>query len=206
MRIKGSNSEIKKEEHPEWYYHIPDMRTLILGTFPPYKDKRDFEFYYPNNQNRFWNVLAKIENCTLKAHEGQDAVEERKKLMKELKVGVQNIGKIINRKGESSLDIDIEILEFQDLLDIINKSEKLEAILLAGYSGKNSTYQSFIRYLKINDIKHNAPKKPIAGCEFSIQCKRPIRCIVGNSTSRSAVRAGVSFEMLIEQFKKAIRQ
>lgn len=70
------------------------MRTLILGTFPPHESKRHFEFYYPNNQNRFWKVLAKLGSVTLTENHGLPAVEQRKMLMTQLRVGVQNIGKV----------------------------------------------------------------------------------------------------------------
>jgi hypothetical protein len=41
-----------------------------------------------------------------------------------------------------------------------------------------------------------------AGCEFTAQFKRPITCIIGNSTSRAARK--VSFDRLLEQFRSAI--
>ncbi|MFY9680729.1 MAG: hypothetical protein WA416_09740 [Candidatus Sulfotelmatobacter sp.] len=195
----------KTEEcHPDWYYPVQGMRTLILGTFPPRKKMRKYEFYYPNNQNRFGKVMAKIANTKLLTAEGTQAVEERKKLMTQLKVGVQNMGKAIVRDGESSLDKHIEITEFQDILGIINENDSLQAILLTGYSGMTSTYGEFVKYLAQQGIRHSPlPAKVSAGYEFTAHFKRPITCIIGNSTSRAAGR--VSCERLLEQFKSAIR-
>ena len=138
----------KKEYHPDWYYPVQGMRALILGTFPPHNAKWDYEFYYPNSQNRFWDVMAKIANTKLSLNEGPQAVEERKRLMTQLKVGVQNIGKIIERDGVSSADNDIVITDFQNILGIINENDSLQAILLTGYSGKTNTYDSFVRILR----------------------------------------------------------
>jgi len=53
------------ETHPNWCYDIPQMKTLILGSFPPHESKRKYGFYYPNTQNRFWKILAKIANMPL---------------------------------------------------------------------------------------------------------------------------------------------
>ncbi|MGO9934276.1 MAG: hypothetical protein ACLPV8_21015 [Steroidobacteraceae bacterium] len=53
--------------------------------------------------------MAEIAKTELLQTEGTEAVEERKRLMKQLKVGVQNMGKTILRDGESSLDKHIEI-------------------------------------------------------------------------------------------------
>ena len=178
------------------------MRALILGTFPPHIKKRDYEFYYPNSQNRFWTIMAEIANSKLVQNKGPQAVEERKRLMTQLKVGVQNIGKVIERDGVSSADNDIVIKEFQDILGIVNENDSLQVILLTGYSGKTNTYNAFVEYLKKNQVPHVAPEEIRAGSEFTAQFKKPITCIVGNSTSRAARR--VSFGRLLEQFKNAI--
>jgi G:T/U-mismatch repair DNA glycosylase len=181
------------------------MRALILGTFPPYFKKRKYEFYYPNNQNRFWKVMADIAKAELFQTEGPRAVEERKRLMTQLKVGVQNMGKTILRDGESSADKDIEIIEFQDILGIINESDSVQTILLTGYSDKASTYRSFVKYLAEKGIGHShLPEKIRAGYEFTAQFKKPITCIIGNSTSMAAARGGVSRGDLLEQFRSAI--
>jgi G:T/U-mismatch repair DNA glycosylase len=193
----------RREDHPDWYYPVAGMRALILGTFPPYFKKRKYEFYYPNSQNRFWKVMAEIANTRLSQNRGPQAVEERKRLMTQLKVGVQNMGKTILRDGESSGDKDIEIIEFQDILGIINENDSLQTILLTGYSEKTSTYCSFVKYLAEKGIQHSPlPEKVRAGYEFTARFKRPITCITGNSTS---TRAGsVSYESLLKQFKSAI--
>jgi G:T/U-mismatch repair DNA glycosylase len=189
-----------KECHPDWYYPVQGMRTLILGTFPPIK--HDYEFYYPNSQNRFWKVMAEIAKTKLSQNKGPAAVEERKKLMTQLKVGVQNMGKTILRDGESSLDKHIEITEFQDILGIINENDSLQTILLTGYSAKTSTYRSFVKYLTENEVPHSKPEKVGADSKFTAQFKRPITCIIGNSTSTAA--GTVSFERLVKQFRSAI--
>ena len=191
-----------KESHPDWYYPVQGMRALILGTFPPHNAKRHYEFYYPNSQNRFWDVMAEIANTKLFQNRGPQAVAERKRLMTQLKVGLQNIGKIIERHGVSSADNDIVITEFQDILGIINENDSLQAILLTGYSGKTSTYGEFVKYLTKNQVQHSQPEKVRGGSEFTAQFNRPITCIIGNSTSRAA--RGVRFECLLEQFKRAI--
>jgi G:T/U-mismatch repair DNA glycosylase len=192
-----------EEPHPDWYYPVQGMRALILGTFPPHVRKRDYEFYYPNNQNRFWKVMAKIANTQRSQDEGPQAVEERKMLMTQLKVEVQNVGKTILRHGVSSADNDIEIIESQDVMGIINENDTLQAILLTGYSGKTSTYGEFVKYPTKNQIQHNQPEKVRAGYEFTVQFKKPVTCIIGNSTSMAAARS-VSCEDLLKQFKSAI--
>jgi predicted RNA-binding protein YlqC (UPF0109 family) len=148
---------------------------------------------------------AKIASTELLQTEGTEAVEERKRLMTQLKVGVQNMGKTILRDGKSSADSRIEITESQDILGIINENDALQTILLTGYSGKTSTYGEFVKYLTKNQVQHSQPEEVRADYEFTAQFKRPIRCIIGNSTSTAAARAGVSFWDILKQFKTAIR-
>ncbi len=54
------NDEIKIEKHP-WTPYIPkNSRILILGTFPPKREKWSMEFYYPNKINDFWRIMGII--------------------------------------------------------------------------------------------------------------------------------------------------
>jgi len=148
--------------------------------------------------------MAELANTELSQNKGLQAVEERKRLMTQLKVGIQNIGKTILRDGESSADKDIEITEFQDIRGIINENDSLQVILLTGYSDKASTYRSFVKYLAEKEIQHSPlPEKVKADSRFTAQFKRPITGIIGNSTSMAAAR-GVSFGRLLEQFRSAI--
>jgi G:T/U-mismatch repair DNA glycosylase len=205
MECFNLRKEWSLEEHPDWYYEVPDMHTLILGNYPPHEKRRHYNFFYPNSQNRFWDILAEIAGVEISERRGPPAVLERQKIMKKLNVGVQNIAKKILRKGLSASDEDIQIQEFRDLLKLINRSKKLRVIHIAGYSSKHSTYKGFVRYLEEAGLieKGSLPKNPTAGFSFEIQCKRPIRCFVGNSTSGRAV---IPPKELVKQFKKSINQ
>lgn len=198
---------VSVEHHPEWYHAVPHMKTLILGSFPPHPDRWTYPFYYPNAQNRFWRILAHIAgepHHPLKHFaDREQAVRERKALMETLNVGVQNMGLSIRRlKGKSSLDTDIEIVEFQDILGIIRRHPELEYILLPGYSAKSSTYQSFRTYLSKHGIPTpNMPQKPQKGAFMLHMEGRDITCAVVNSTSTAA---RISEEDVRMQFEKYI--
>lgn len=179
------------------------MRTLILGSFPPHPARWDYEFYYPNSQNRFWKVLAEIAGRPLQNKKGPPAVAERRILLDQLHIGLQNTGKVIARKGKSSLDKEILIEEFHDLRGLIDESPQLKNILITGFSGPSSAYHSFIRYLNDHKVRiQELPERPQPGLSFGIQCKRQLRCHIANSTSPAARQ--VKFDDLVAQFQKAI--
>jgi G:T/U-mismatch repair DNA glycosylase len=196
---------ISHEIHPDWYYDIPVMKTLILGSYPPHEDKRDYCFYYPNTKNRFWKILSQISGCPLNIYPrfAKEAVEERHVIMKKLCAGVQNMGLEINRKGKSARDTDIEITKFQDIIHIIKKHKELKRILLPGYSATNSTFHSFIRYLHENRIPVPHIGKPRAvETVFKISInERILECHVLNSTSTAA---RIKFDNVLNQFKNSL--
>lgn len=191
-----------KEKHPDWFYDTPNMKTLIIGSFPPYKTKRNYDFYYPNKQNRFWKILASIALHELKYFEGKEAVNERQGILRKLKVGLQDMGKIIRRKNKSSLDSDIIIEEYFDIIELLKTHPKVQTILISGFSAKNSPYGAFKRYYeeKSGEV---LPNKVKALDEFFITTPRKIRCMIVNSTSPLVFK--VTLESMVEQFSKYIK-
>lgn len=197
-----------KETHPDWYYDIEEMRYLILGNFPPHPLKHHFPFYYPNVQNRFWKILSVLAELPLnwtirKQINDTEAVQERQAIMKKLKVGVQNLGYEIERKGESALDTNIRIIKFQNILSIIKNHPELNRILLPGYSAFHSTARSFVRYVQENKLgictkDHIRPE----GKFYITYNGRSIECIVLNSTSTAS---RIKFEFLLNQFRKYLQ-
>jgi G:T/U-mismatch repair DNA glycosylase len=197
------NEEYNIEVHPDWDHDIPEMKTLILGNFPPHKKRWDYEFFYPNKQNNFWKVLAVINGKPLKEMSGLPAIEERKNIMKNIKTGVMNIARRIKRKGHSARDTDIEIIEYNDVLNVIHKHPELETIIIAGYSAKNSTAIKFIEYLNSQNIEYEPPVKIKAGEKFIISIgRKKIKCVIVNSTSTAFP---IKLDDLVSQFKPYIK-
>ena len=194
--------KINTEKHPNWYYDIPKMKVLILGSFPPHEKRWSYDFYYPNNGNPFWEALAGAHGKKLKHYRCDAAVKERRQLMIDINVGVENLGQIIERKGESAADNDIKIIKFRDILGILHRHHEIERILLPGFSGSSSTYQAFTRYLTQEGIPVKRPEKAEVGAKLKFTyADRVWHCILLNSTSP---RNGLDLDKRITQFKKYI--
>ena len=118
-------------------------------------------------------------------------------------MGIHNIGKVIRREGESSLDSKISIEEYHDILGLIDDHPDLKTIVLTGFSAKAGAAPAFNDYLKKMGVAAEVPKKFQVGSEFSFMKGRAIRCIVVNSTSRAAFQ--LTFEMLEQQFGRVLR-
>lgn len=194
------------ETHPNWFYDFTPMKTLVLGSFPPHQSKHSFPFYYPNKQNRFWKVMSVISRIELVASlsDAHKAMEERKAIMRKLNLGIHDIALKIKRKNNSSLDSNIEIVEFQDIISIINNHPELEQILLLGFSAKNIAAQNFIKYTENQKLLTKYPVDFKMGSEnvfFIYNQNRQIKCVILNSTS-SASR--ITLNELVSQFSKYI--
>ncbi len=195
----------ESETHPSWYRDLPNLRTLILGSFPPHTSKRIYPFFYPNGRNRFWKILADIAGMPLEwtKIDPAKAVEERYAIMKKLETGVQNIGYEIERKGTSALDTDIRITQYHDILSIIKAHPELSRILLPGYSAAHSTTRSFLKYIKDIGIRSSEIPPIKAEASFKIYVDdREIECVILNSTSTAAK---IRYEVLLEQFKRNLK-
>lgn len=46
------------EEHPLSPFLPPNARVLMLGSFPPKREKWAMHFYYPNFQNDMWRIMG----------------------------------------------------------------------------------------------------------------------------------------------------
>ena len=176
------------------------MNTLILGSYPPHPKRYSYQFYYPHTRNNFWKIIAHIAEKELECMEGEEAVIERKELMRKLNIGVENLGKEIQREGESALDTNIKINSFNDILGIIKSHSELQQILLPGFHAKSSTTQSFIRYLEENKVSFTKPLllKPEQTFTLTIN-KRNIKCVILNSTSPAFKR---NYLYLVPMFSK----
>lgn len=201
--MNNSNKSSNIESHPDWYYNIPIMKILILGSYPPHPKRYSYPFYYPHKRNHFWKILADIAKTPLVYFEGEQAVLERKSIMIKLKVGVENMGRIIEREGESALDTKINIIGYNDILKIIVHHKELARILLPGFHAPNSTAKSFINYLIKENIKHTKPDlfKPEQMFTLFLN-NREIECVILNSTSPAFKR---KHDGLVPQFSKYIK-
>jgi G:T/U-mismatch repair DNA glycosylase len=194
---------MQEEIHP-WNWYIPTgSETVVIGTFPPTQRNWSFDFFYPNKNNNFWKLIARIVGHPLHYISGEEAVNERKELLKHLKLGVSDMGQIIRRKTDSSLDQNLEIVAYMDIFKLLRENPSVRKLIFTSSSGKSSAIGWFKEYLHQHQISFKIP-----------QGKRPLRTTVSiNDKSYEVVllystsqRAGaaISFDDLTELFAREI--
>ncbi|MDO9376258.1 MAG: hypothetical protein Q7T76_17675 [Ferruginibacter sp.] len=192
-----------EEIHPFKLYAPANCTTLMVGTFPPTRRNWSYEFFYPNKQNLFWQIMARVAGMELQHFSGSEAVEERKAILTALKVAITDMGLRISRAGESSLDENLAAIEYMDILHILDQHPSIDKIIFTSSSGKVSAAQWFLNYLKQRDLIHRFPKglKPLHS-EF-IHNGRNIRLIIIYSPSRRAANR-ISLDHMINMYREAI--
>ena len=195
---------MQEETHPWNWYIPPGAETVVIGTFPPTRRNWSFDFFYPNKNNYFWRLIARIAERPLLYFSGEEAVNERKELLNRLKLGVSDMGQIIRRKTESSLDQNLEIVAYMDIFKLLQENPSVRKLIFTSSSGKSSAIGWFKDYLSLHRISFKIP-----------QGKRPLRTLVTvngklleivvlYSTSPRA-GASVSFDALTELFANEVK-
>jgi G:T/U-mismatch repair DNA glycosylase len=196
---------MQEEIHP-WNWYVPcGAETVVIGTFPPVRRNWSFDFFYPNKNNYFWKLFARIAGRPLLYFSGEDAVGERKELLDHLKTGVSDMGQVIRRKAGSSLDENLEIVAYMDIFKLLGENPSVRKLIFTSSSGKSSAIRWFKEYLSLHQIPFQIPQgnRPLR-TSITIHGK-PFEIVILYSTSPRA-GAAVSFERLTELFANEVVQ
>lgn len=98
-------------------------RLLILGSFPSVKS-REIDFYYGNNQNRFWRTL-----CGFFGEEIPPTVEGKKEFLFRRNIALWDM--VISCEIVGSADSNVKNAELADLNEVLDKAP-IEKIFLNG--------------------------------------------------------------------------
>ncbi|MDB5022874.1 MAG: mismatch-specific glycosylase [Mucilaginibacter sp.] len=174
--------------HPEplpFDTYIPENADkLILGTFPTKESLRKFKFFYPNTSNKFWRILAGLQGKELEFLKGDEAVDERRKILDKLNLAISDMGHTIYRQNESSLDANIFPVEFTNVFQIIDDNPQIKTIIITSSTKGTSVLSWFLAYCQLNDVTVYIPKKPLIPWETLIHFNnKTVKIIVIYSTS-----------------------
>lgn len=110
-----------------------DSRVLILGSFPSVRS-RQTDFYYGNQQNRFWKYLSEFFARPLPV-----TVEEKKILLTDGKIALWDVVTECEIRGSS--DSTIKNYKVADLNRVLGRAD-IERILING----GTAYSIFLKH------------------------------------------------------------
>jgi hypoxanthine-DNA glycosylase len=195
-------SEYEEETHPFPIYVPDSANKLILGTFPTKKSLRKYEFFYPNTSNRFWNILASLADTSIKHLSMDDAVIERKRILKKLNLAIWDMGAKVLRQKNSSLDGNLFPIEYSNIFKVLDDYPKIHTLIINSSSGSNSVFSWLQAYCKLNKVDLKEPKGKIPKETKMNVCGREIKVLIVASPSGAAAKAT---NALIEMYKAAIK-
>lgn len=188
---------------------------LIIGTFPPARERWDYPFFFPNRQNRLWNTLARVARgdiqFALPALDDPGAeVEARKAILLQLDCAMVNIIRRCTRKNGSALDNDLTVLELEDIVrGYLLPHPSIGRIYLTSLSGPNSCLSLLKRHLRQSGIpirphRRSDPTRQgkIADpLEFQFELAGRVILVYSLfSPSPTAMRSGITEQTLFNQY------
>ena len=146
-------------KHPYPPFIQNDTRKLIVGTLPPPRFstgallEKDVDFCYGSYHNSLWLYIDKIHNLNLRYDNSEEAIEERKTLLKIHKIGVCDIVESAERDEIDASDIGMTNVKLRDIIGFLKTYPTIETILFTGGNSKNGPEYFFRRHLKTYDLK-----------------------------------------------------
>ena len=156
MERKGIRMN-KKSTHP-FAPEIPEGATkLIIGTMPPYRfcntDEMlyddDVNFYYGSRDNYFWELVSDASGKRLTYANTQEAIDERKRLLADLHMGmVDMVVSCVHKDGKADDKSLYDIVERDDLKTILHKYPKIDTLI---YTNKSA---NILKWVNESSDKH----------------------------------------------------
>ncbi|MGL4677344.1 MAG: uracil-DNA glycosylase family protein [Brevinema sp.] len=116
---------------------IPEeLKVLMLGSFPPKKEKWTMDFYYPNFQNDMWRIFGIVffdnHNYFLKEdHRAFDLIKICNFLVQK-KIGVADAAQEVIRLNDSASDKYLQLVQSLDLNKILSTHPSCRYLITTG--------------------------------------------------------------------------
>lgn len=128
--------EIKIEQHPLEPFFPKGAKVLMMGSFPPKRERWKMDFYYPNFQNDMWRIFGLVffENKDYFLTEDKKSFCEQRirDFLIEKQIALTDSGReVIRQKGNAS-DKFLEIVKVVDLEEVLRQLPECVAIVTTG--------------------------------------------------------------------------
>lgn len=126
-----------KSKHPFEAFVPVNSTKLIIGTIPPQRFctgqqklfEDDVNFYYGSRDNYFWGIMGKIFDAKFDYQNTEKAVEQRKDLLRNLRIGITDIVDECIHIGGSAADKKLEITKCRDIKYLLQQNPSIYTII-----------------------------------------------------------------------------
>ncbi|MDO1511879.1 uracil-DNA glycosylase family protein [Maribacter confluentis] len=140
--------------HPYKPFIQKDTVKLIVGTLPPPRfttgelKEGDVDFCYGSRDGQLWPILDRIYNLNLRFETTQEAVDQRKRFLKQHKIGICDIVAAAKRNKIDASDIGMQQIVLRNVLSYLEEYPKVEILLFTGGNSKNGPEYFFRKHLR----------------------------------------------------------
>lgn len=192
-----TKSKFDIETHP-WKPFIPKKADkLLLGTFPTHsRNRKTYEFFYPNPNNDFWEIIFKTAGLNPEDQQKMDPIKLRKQVLTQLGIGIADICHMIYRQRSSSNDNAIFPIEFTDIFLLLEKHPNITTLLVTSSSKNNSTLAWLHQYCYLNGSLFKIPDGKLPKtASFSFKRRTIAIKIIPSPSRLSRIKGNARLEM-----------
>ena len=152
---------LEVQTHPYSPVYSNKTTSLIIGTTPPARfcnpndplEEDDVNFFYGSLDNLFWELFGECTKTEFIRNNSKQAIKQRQEFLQNRNIGIVDILGKLNRIDNSASDNALKVVEFQDILGILNKTPSINSIFFTGkatesfmsqYLGENKIYNTVI--------------------------------------------------------------
>lgn len=124
------------EQHP-WQPFLPGhTRLIMLGSFPPAKNRWCMDFFYPNYINDMWRIFGLCLYGDKLRFVDEDnrkfRLDDIKAMLEQYGVGLYDTAKVVRRTRNTAADKDLEVVCEVDLYGLIDSAPECVAVVTTG--------------------------------------------------------------------------
>lgn len=170
--------EIEIENHPLKPFLPPHAKLLMLGSFPPQKERWSMDFYYPNLNNDMWRIVGLLffDNKDHFLNESKKAFcrEQIIDFLNKKGIALFDTASAIRRLQDNASDKFLEVIQSTDIAAMLRQLPECKAIVTTGQKATDTLRMQFnVEEPKVGDFS-----------EFVFE-DRPIRLYRMPSSSRA---------------------
>ncbi|MDR1161815.1 MAG: uracil-DNA glycosylase family protein [Tannerellaceae bacterium] len=126
----------KTEQHPLGFDLPPNTKLLMLGSFPPPRERWSMNFYYPNFQNDMWRILGLVfyaDKDYFVAAPGKAFDEKKARLFcREKGIALGDTAMEVIRLKDNASDKFLEVVTPFTPEEVLDKIPACEAFVITG--------------------------------------------------------------------------
>lgn len=130
------------EYHPLKPFLPLDAKLLMLGSFPPKKERWSMDFYYPNLQNDMWRIFGLVfyedKNYFLNSDNKLFDRDKIESFLIEKGIAIYDIAQSVIRQKDNASDKYLEIVQAVNLKEILSRIPNCIAIATTGQKASDT--------------------------------------------------------------------